>query len=156
MATQTLGSNAAGLEQLTVARALHAAFLSVHPDPPLVIVDEVYRPVDAALVVASIKADTMLARTSYAPNVFDCDDYVVYLRTKLAIWARNNGLSQPLAVGYIITTEHAFNFCIDSDQRVVLINTQSETEHIDTAENPMTFASFLNLSPGNDLRLIYI
>ena len=138
----------------SVQQLLHSVFDAMTPTPPIVVVDEQYSTVEPDTVLASITADPILASSSFRQNVFDCDDYVLYLRTKVALFASRTGLPAPLAVGYLITAEHAFNFCIDPAQRITLIDTQSNT--VPSTNDPAEFTSFLNLTPGNTLALVYI
>ena len=116
--------------------------------------DNEYLETTPEFVVSSIVADPVLSVQSYHAEIFDCDDYVLYLKTKLSLYAASNLLSAPLAVGYLFTDNHAFTFCISSGSVLFLINTQS-ADHAVTGD-PATFVEFLSLGPGNRITTIYI
>ncbi len=105
-------------------------------------------------VVAAIVTDPVLSAQSYHADIFDCDDFVLYLKTKLSLYAASNRLRAPLAVGYLFTTNHAFNFCIDVGSKLFLINTQSD-DHAVTGD-PAAFSQFLSIGPGNRITTVYI
>jgi len=118
------------------------------------IVDDHYQSVEVADVLTSISLDPWLAPNIYHADVFDCDDFVMYLRTKFAMWARTSGLSSPLALGFILTVHHAFNFCVDASYKLNLINTQSEARSF--TNKPAEYAAFLEWRDGNPIQLIYV
>lgn len=120
----------------------------------LIISDSAYRTVDAGFVVNAVVTDPVLSPARYRADVFDCDDYVFFLKVKLALLAAAHKLDEPLAVGCLLTRRHAFSFCLDPSQRVVIINTQSDDHAI--TSNPETFGDFLELSPQNPVRLVYL
>jgi hypothetical protein len=101
--------------------------------------------------------DPVLDPKCYRPNIFDCDDYVIYLRVKVSLHAANTpAISNPLAAGYIFTDLHAFNFCIDAANRVFILNTQSSQQEIMHPQSPNVCATFLGLTPSNTIKHIYL
>lgn len=119
-----------------------------------VIADDEYLPVPLDMVMASITSDPILAPERYRRNVFDCDDYVMHMKTKLGLFAQTNKLIAPLAFGFILTTVHAYNFGLDPSGTIFIVNTQSSDRPVQT--DPNLFGVFLNLSNKNIVRLIYI
>ena len=129
----------------------------VSPDDFLnrtILADNNYLETPPDFVLNAILTDPVLSPQSYHADIFDCDDYVQYLKTKMSLYAAANLLPAPLAVGYLLTTEHAFSFCIGPGSQLFLINTQS-TGH-DITSDLATFSSFLNLKPGNTINIIYL
>jgi hypothetical protein len=116
--------------------------------------DNEYLETEPGFVVSAIVTDPILSVQSYHAEIFDCDDYVLYLKTKLSLYAASNRFSAPLAVGYLFTTNHAFNFCIGSSSILHLINTQSESHPVTC--DPTTFSNFLSIGPSNRITTIYI
>jgi hypothetical protein len=116
--------------------------------------DNEYLETSPEFVIATIITDPILSAQSYHADIFDCDDYVLYLKTKLSLYAACNQLRAPLAVGYLFTTIHAFTFCIGAGSQLFLINTQS-SDHAVTGD-PLTFGQFISLGPGNKITTIYI
>lgn len=123
-------------------------------DRQLIISDTAYRTVNSGFVVNAVVTDPVLSPARYRADVFDCDDYVFFLKVKFALLAAANKLDEPLAIGCLLTRRHAFSFCLDEGQRVVLVNTQSD-DHAVTS-TPETFGDFLELSPQNPIRLVYL
>lgn len=120
-----------------------------------IISDDLYLRVDTTWILGMIAHDPLIANAnSYVPDVFDCDDYVHWLRSQASLFALQNKLSAPLAVGTLMTTDHAFNVIIRLDGEVEIVNTQSAGHA--TEPDPEKFAGFLRLSPSNQLRSIYI
>ena len=117
------------------------------------VVDNGYIPLSRTFVLNTIKYDEWLKRDiSYIPDVFDCDDYAMYLKCKISKMFVNEQQKLPGALGFIITTKHAFNFSVDNRGSVVIydtLKTKFET-------NPKMFPIFLEIKPGNNLKLIYI
>lgn len=146
------------IDQSTMANVLRYYFqaLVIPAEFPIRvdIVDDQYLPVSPGPIVTAILNDPILAPSSYINDVFDCDDYVMYLRTKLALYAQQNHAPAPFALGIILTRVHAFNFCIDAQKQPFLIDTQSSTKPV--TGDPQQFGSFLGLSAANSVRLIYI
>jgi hypothetical protein len=120
----------------------------------MIISDEYYRTVEVDFVLDSVRTDPILVAEKYRRNVFDCDDYVLYLKTKLNLYAHARNFHSPFALGILLTKEHAFNFCISPDQSLYLINTQSN-DHAVTNDIEQ-FGDFLNLREGNTIQLVYI
>ena len=119
-----------------------------------IIADKHYRPVEIDFVLDSVRTDPVLAAERYRRNVFDCDDYVLYLKTKLNLYAHSRNYHAPLALGFLLTKEHAFNFCINSNKSLYLINTQSKDQAA-TNDNEQ-FSDFLGLREGNAVQFVYI
>jgi hypothetical protein len=121
----------------------------------VVLADVRYLTVSADFLYEAIRTDPLLSPKRYTREIFDCDDFALALKTKMAYYAQNNKLEAPFAVGFILTQQHAFNFCIDDAQNIVLIDTQYDDKppEIDQAR----FASYLNLSArGNFIQVIYV
>jgi hypothetical protein len=122
---------------------------------PVVIVDNRYQPVQADWIKAAIETDAVLVRKPYTNDVFDCDDYAFYLKTKFALVAQQKNVPAPFALGVLVTRLHAFNFCFEPDATLHLINTQADGAP--STSNEAAFPSFLELTlPGNRVELIYI
>jgi hypothetical protein len=119
-----------------------------------VVADDTYLETPPEFVVDAIRTDPVLSPASYQANIFDCDDYVQYLKTKLSLYAATNHLPAPLAVGYLCTNDHAFTVCIGPNTQLFLINTQSD-DHLFTGD-PATFRQFLSLRPGNGIIFVYM
>lgn len=119
-----------------------------------IIADEKYIAVSEGWVRNSILTDPVLASERYQKDVFDCDDYVQYLKTKMSLYAATCRLSAPLAVGYVFTAAHAFSFCINPDSELFLINTQSDTKAL--TKDRDSFPGFMSLRPDNPITTIYI
>ena len=120
----------------------------------LTIADTRYLETPVGFVLSSITTDPVLSVSSYHRDVFDCDDYVLYLKVKLGLFAAVNRLGAPPAVGFLFTTEHAFSFCISAGASLVLVNTQSPDRAIEG--RPERFASFLSVRPDNPITLVYL
>ncbi|WP_338277199.1 hypothetical protein [Corallococcus caeni] len=122
---------------------------------PVVVVDNQYQPVQADWIKAAIETDAVLVRKPYTRDVFDCDDYAFYLKTKFALVAQQKNVPAPFALGVLITKLHAFNFCFEPDTTLHLINTQ--VDGAPSTSNEAAFESFLDMNiPGNRIELIYI
>jgi len=119
-----------------------------------ILADLAYLETPPGFVVQAIVTDPILSPQNYHAEIFDCDDYVQYLKTKLSLYAASNRLPAPLAVGYLLTTEHAFTICFGPASQPFLINTQSMDHAV--AGDPMTFRQFLSLRPGNSITAIYM
>lgn len=116
--------------------------------------DDRYVLVEPAWVLESITTDPVLSPDRYARDVFDCDDYVIYLKSKIGLFAQNSKAPAPFAVGYIFTTRHAFNFCIDPESALHVINTQSEDRA--TCSRSDQYQAFLRLGASNYIQSIYL
>ena len=120
------------------------------------IVDASYKTISKTFVLNQIRHDEWLQpKLAYKPEVFDCDDFAIHLKTKLAKLFYHRGEPLPAALGFIVTARHAFNFSIDkaSDHyRLVLY----DTVHTTLEERPQAFAQFLDFRPGNTIKLLYI
>jgi hypothetical protein len=119
-----------------------------------VVADNIYLEVSPDFVRGAILTDPVLSAPSYHADIFDCDDYVWYLKTKLSLFAANNRLAAPLAVGTLLTVKHAFSFCIASGSQLFLINTQSD--QVEVCGDKTLFAQCLSLGPSNSIQSIYI
>lgn len=120
----------------------------------LIIADRSYIPVDAGWLRTLVTSDPLLGRANYRGDVFDCDDYVMYLRCKTSLVARREELAAPLAVGFLLTQLHAFNFCIGEGGSISIVDTQSDDVPIHA--DPRYFPDALELGTGNALDLVYI
>lgn len=146
------------IQRATVLNILNYGFNKLIGDENFVkltiVSDNIYSTTERDWIISAITTDPILSPSRYVNNVFDCDDYVLYLKTKMSLYAQTNKLKVPLAIGFIITNRHAFNFCIDANQDTNIINTQSDdkafTNQVDN------YAAFLKLTDSNSIQLIYI
>jgi hypothetical protein len=136
-----------------VRQALVSAFSRLVPIERIVISDTRYLTIPVAPVLQLIHSDPFLSPGAYRSEVFDCDDYVMYVKTKLALYAQQHDLAAPLALGFALTVEHAFTVGI-ADEGVFLIDTQSDTTPV--ATDPSVFAAFMRLTSGNIIQFLYI
>lgn len=121
----------------------------------VIMVDQSWLTVSADFLYQVIRSDPMLSPNHYEDEVFDCDDFALALKTKMAFFAQNNKLQTPYAVGFILTKKHAFNFCIEEGGSMALIDTQYD--HRPPERDQTKFAEYLGLSvPGNTIQLIYV
>lgn len=112
---------------------------------------------DAAWLQNFVITDPHLAPAKYRYDIFDCDDYVMYLKTKSSLFAANtSGFNYPLAVGFLLTVKHAFNFGITDDGSLFVLNTQSSTRDFLLFDDAQVMSSFLALSTTNPIKFIYI
>jgi len=119
----------------------------------LLVVDNVYETISYSAVSKVINADEWLSsKNAYTPDLYDCDDYVMDLKCKFAKIGVLHRKRHPASLGYIITTNHAFNFLINSRTQIVLIDTVEKKRENDYRR----FKSFLNVSNTNIIKLIYI
>jgi hypothetical protein len=142
-----------------IAAALHEAFADrVIPGEELgarlVIADTTYVGVPVQFVRQIARADPNLRPTAYRADLFDCDDYVQYLKICLSLYAVHRGLPAPLAVGFLITSDHAFNLFFDPAGALHLLDTQSPQRVVESRGD--SFAKFLRISASNRLLSIYI
>jgi len=141
-----------------VFQLLSAAFTGLLLDSEvehrIIVADGRYRSVSPEWLQAIALADPILDQKNYQTDVFDCDDFCQYLRTKVALYALEQKLNAPLAAGFLLTQKHAVNFCIDADQNVHILDTQSEERTL--ANDPSSFTDLLKLTPSNPIRMIYI
>jgi len=155
--TPALGADVAFSGDL-VLRLLSGAFAGLLLDSELedriIVSDRRYRSVSPEWLKALALADPVLDEAKYDNDVFDCDDFVQYLRTQAALYAHEQKLDAPLAAGFLLTQKHAVSLCIDADQNVHLFDTQSEERTI--ASEPARFTDVLKLTPSNPIRMIYI
>jgi hypothetical protein len=146
------------LDKSEVANILYATFnnfIDSNEFPIRVILaDDQYLPVDIAWVINFIETDPILSPDRYTGNIFDCDDYVLYLKTKTGLFAQKAEAAAPFALGFLFTQKHAFNLCIDENRQVHLINTQSDNR-ASTAERE-AFATFLKIGNSNTIQIIYL
>ena len=96
-------------------------------------------------------AEPMLTPGAYRAEVFDCDDYVQYLKVKVSLYAAYRGFTAAPAVGFLLTELHAFNFCLDPDGRLYILNTQSDQREVES--DPMLLEQFLGLVNENGDRI---
>jgi hypothetical protein len=155
--TPPLGDDVAFSGEL-VFQLLSAAFtgllLESEIEHRLIVADTRYRSVSPEWLRAIAMADPVLDKGKYESDVFDCDDFCQYLRTKVALYAHEQQLNAPLAAGFLLTQKHAVNLCIDADQNVHILDTQSDERTL--ASDPTSFTDLLKLTPSNPIRMIYI
>jgi len=86
-----------------------------------------YRGVTKDWVLDYIRGDAIISSGPKPgnPEIFDCDDFVMYLKTQLALYAFSNQLLHPLAVGVIMMPQHALSFCIEAPNIAHLIDAHS-------------------------------
>jgi hypothetical protein len=148
----------AALSRATVLTVLGNGLgpLMLAPEFPLrtVVADDTYLEIAPDFIVNAIITDPVLSPKSYQADIFDCDDYVQYLKTKLSLYAAANHLTAPLAVGWLCTTKHAFTLCIGPNGQLFLINTQSDGHAV--TSDPAAFRTFLSLRPDNEIVCIYL
>jgi len=121
------------------------------------IADASYLTADGNWLRDMVLHDPILAPKRYRSDIFDCDDYVLYVKTKVGLYAANTPtIKRPLAVGYILTNLHAFNFGIDNNNRIYILNTQSEGRDIISPQSAEECAAFLGLATNNPIRQLYI
>ncbi len=120
----------------------------------VILADEAYLAVSPEWVRNCILNDPVLVPQNYQNNVFDCDDYVQHVKTRMSLYAAACRLAAPLAVGYLFTKVHAFSFCINPARELFLIDTQSDAKAI--THDATAFPAFLTWSPGNPITHIYI
>jgi hypothetical protein len=151
-------ANAAAIGNSGVLNILSYYFSPLMPTSEFrirtIIADNDYLEVPPDFVRNAIVTDPILSPQSYHADIFDCDDYVQYLKTKMSLYAATNRLPAPLAVGYLFTKAHAFSFCIGHPAKLYLINTQSDAVAIN--DDASSFRQFLSLRPDNNITGIYI
>lgn len=123
-----------------------------------IVADSSYQTVSSATwLQAMVKTDAQLAPKKYRRDIFDCDDYVMYLKTKVSLFAANTpGNNYPFSIGFLLTTLHAFNFGITDTREVFLLNTQSDDRDFLIFDNLKKASDFLFLSNQNAIKFIYI
>lgn len=123
-----------------------------------IVSDNSYQTVTSAEWLQSmVKTDAQLAPSKYRRDIFDCDDYVMYLKTRVSLFAANTpGNNFPYAIGFILTTLHAFNFGITDQREVFMLNTQSDNRDFLIFDNLQNARDFLSLSNQNSIKFIYI
>lgn len=130
-------------------------FLDFNNSTKLIIADNNYLPVDYAWIHNAIISDPVISPQRYKNDIFDCDDYVLYLKTKISLFAQSNALQSPLALGFLLTQRHAFNFIINENKELVILNTQSAGK--ESCSDISQFQSFLKYSESrNSVELVYI
>jgi hypothetical protein len=121
----------------------------------LIVGDRQYRTVSIEWVSNLIVSDDILTG-AYKQDIFDCEDIALYLRTKASLFALHNEKDAPLAMGLILTDEHAFNFCIDNTRALVIIDTTNYKSK-GYCRNKDQFEDFLDIDKvGNKIRLVFI
>jgi len=121
------------------------------------IADTSYLTADGNWLRNMVIHDPILAPERYRRDLFDCDDYVLYVKTRVGLYAANTpSISRPLAVGYILTNFHAFNFGIDNNNCIYILNTQSDQRELISPQSPEECAAFLGLTTNNPIKHLYI
>jgi hypothetical protein len=116
-----------------------------------------YRGITKNWVLDYIKGDAIISSGPKQgnPEIFDCDDFVMYLKTQLALYAFSNQLRHPLAVGIIVMPEHALSFCIEAASIVHLIDVHSPKQS--AASTPEQIALMLGTpDASNRAEFLYI
>jgi hypothetical protein len=123
-----------------------------------IIADTSYLTTDSAWLREMAIHDPILSPSRYRRDIFDCDDYVLYLKTSVSLYAANSkNITRPFAVGYILTKLHAFNFGIDENKRLYILNTQSTQRDLIAPQTPEECANFLDLGLSNNkIQQLYI
>ncbi len=122
-----------------------------------IISDTSYLAIDGNWVRNMVLHDPVLAPERYRRDIFDCDDYVLYVKTRIGLYAANTpSITRPLAVGYILTDKHAFNFGIDDTNGIFILNTQSDERKIIKPRSSTECAAFLELTNNNPIKHVYI
>jgi hypothetical protein len=112
---------------------------------------------DAPSIQNIIISDPILLPEKYRRDIFDCDDYVGYLKTKMNLLAANTaGQTRPFAFGFIITSTHAYNFGIATNKKLFVLNTQSDHHDFLYPDSSNQLGLFLKLNAQNQIKLIYI
>jgi len=112
---------------------------------------------DAKDIQTIINSDPVLLPQRYRRDIFDCDDYAIYLKTKMNLIAANTtGQTRPFAFGYIITSNHAYNFGIGHSKEIYVINTQSDNRYYLYPESISQLSQFLELNTQNPIKSIFI
>jgi hypothetical protein len=123
----------------------------------ITIADTSYLPVNGDWLRDMVIHDPILAPDRYRRDIFDCDDYVLYVKTKVSLFAANSPtITRPFAVGYILTDVHAFNFGIDDVNSIFILNTQSAERSVIKPQFAEDCAKILELSANNPIKHIYI
>jgi len=151
----------ATFEGETVFNILHDYFGPFTPADAFSLVttvaDENYVSIPAKWMRDIILNDPILAPERYRQDIFDCDDYAMFVKTKLSLFAANSEkFIVPIAAGFLLTRAHAFNFGITNEKSLFLINPQSSK--VDMVINPSRHdcANFLNITESNRIKFIYI
>lgn len=101
--------------------------------------------------------EPILSPARYRRDIFDCDDYVMFLKTRVSLFAANKGeFTSPIAMGFLLTRIHAFNFALLDNNSLYLLNTQSNTVDFLIPQDAQQAANFLGLSANNPLKFIYL
>ena len=90
------------------------------------VIDEKYNLTDVENIRKFLKKD-MTNWGIYQPEINDCDDFAIQM------WARFNKAYPNFAFGFAISNEHAFNFFVDNETNVWIIEPQ--TDKITKLEN---------------------
>lgn len=122
-----------------------------------IIADSSYLPVNPTWLYNMVVADPILAPARYRKDIFDCDDYVLHVKTTVSLFSANDPeIKRPLAVGSILTTRHAFNFGIANNHKLFILNTQSDNRTPVFPSSAEHCAELLDLSIQNHIQLIYL
>jgi hypothetical protein len=121
----------------------------------LIVGDKEYRTLSIKWASELITSDDILTG-GYTEDIFDCEDMAFYLRNKASLFALHNDKDAPLAMGIILTHHHAFNFCIDNNRALVIIDTANYVSR-GYCNNKDQFENFLKVDQaGNKIRLVFI
>jgi hypothetical protein len=123
-----------------------------------IMTDRFWLTTSAKFVHEAIVTDPLLKHGRYEDEVFDCDDFALSLKTKMAFYAHNNRQKWPFAIGFILTQKHAYNFCIEENHELVLLNT--EFSNLSPERERAKFSQYLDIgdpnTSANYIQLIYI
>lgn len=124
--------------------------------------DRQWLPVSERLIIEIANLEPKLNERMYIKEIFDCDDFALTFKSRSASYAASHKLTNPLAVGFIFTKEHVWNFFIDESWDMVLLDLSATIRQI--AKCPYDknqkefFQEKLQLSEdsSNEITLIYI
>jgi hypothetical protein len=129
-------------------------------DDIVIVADNNYQSIESADWLRDfILNEPILAKDKYRKDIFDCDDYVIYLKSRMSLlYANNSKYKYASAVGYLITSRHAFNIAIDKNGELNIVNTQSDTvAKFNTAvASDRQIMKFLDIDNGDNILSIYI
>jgi hypothetical protein len=122
-----------------------------------IIADEGYVTVPPNWLRDTVLHEAILSPSKYRRDIFDCDDYVMFLKTKISLYAANKKeFNRPIAAGFLLTQIHAFNFGITDENKLFILNTQSADVDLIIDPLPGECAQFLDIAENNLIKFIYI
>jgi len=124
--------------------------------------DKHWLTVPEKVIVEIANSEPKLDQRLYIQEIFDCDDFALAFKSRSAGYAVSHKLTNPLAVGFIFTEEHVWNFFIDESWDMVLLDLSAEIRQLHKCppgkNKTQFFQEKLRLSenPSNEITLIYI